>query len=155
MGNMKQFSDYFSKQGKKINVTDIHEQIKNVSKILFLSALDKHIISFKNTSIQHYIIGALDFLLTQDFKIKFLEFNVPFGSYYYHKNNGTDICFQEKETMFGKQIVFNHNNWKCIDGKRIMEEMINIQIEIAIKKQNGQKLDKLESVNTFQPIIWK
>ena len=141
--NLTQVSNYF---GEAFDARDIIAQIKSATKILFLAAFEKNIPQ-KHTRVQHHMMPVLDFIVTDEFKVKWLDYNNPGGSYPTH-------CFEETETKFGIKVSLS-DYWGCTQGKRMMEEMINIQIEIAIKKRNKQALDQLDSIKSFEVIVWE
>eukprot|EP01084_Bolivina_argentea_P069970 127268_1 len=143
--NMEQFADYY---GDIVDVKDIEKQIKSFSKIVFLSAMKDVEMPVTAKGVQHYLQPSLDFIVTEDFKVKYLDFNTIGGTAH------VPHCFDEIEGSMGKKAVMK-DIWQCSNAKRIEEEMVNIEIEIAIKKQNGETLDKLDSVKTFEVILWE
>eukprot|EP01084_Bolivina_argentea_P258414 435645_1 len=144
--NMTQFDSYLKTNSYDINVKKLINTIKNTAKIMFLSAKlnTETLVTLQARQIrkneQHYALTALDLLITNDKipQIKIMELNGrPRSSFI------PEICDNILET-----------NWQCKMGKMIQEEMIDIQIEIAIKKIIGEKIDKINSLKHLQPIIW-
>eukprot|EP01084_Bolivina_argentea_P043390 79945_1 len=145
--NLQQFMEYFEGKDDKINVRNIIEQIKNISGILIKASLDTYVAQI--TDIQHYNHIALDIMLTEDYQLKFLDFNSGPGTSWVPKQ-----CFKY-DIFDGWNNLNVLDIWQCKFAKRMMEEMIDIQIEIAIRKQNKQKIDQIDSINTFQVILWE
>eukprot|EP01084_Bolivina_argentea_P096293 173115_1 len=139
--NMKQFSEYFD-----VNMSNITQQIKDIAQILFLatqSVYDLGKLYMENE--QNYLFTALDLLVTNDFQVKVMEVNIRPASSWVPKN-----CYKN---YFGNHIF--DDGWKCRKAKRLMEEMVDIELEIAIKKLNGDNIDKLDSVKYYQTVVWK
>eukprot|EP01084_Bolivina_argentea_P317014 549582_1 len=142
--NMKQLNDYF----EMINVAKMIKDIQNIVKIMFLAAYDHDKFDKMNMdeTEQHYALMAVDLMITNDFKIKLLEINRTPASSWIPKS-----CFHFS-TYFGYKMM--EHNWACNVGKIIMEEIVNIEIEIAIKKINRYKVVELDSLNYLKPIIF-
>eukprot|EP01083_Nonionella_stella_P066877 176478_1 len=136
--NMKQFADYFD----AVNVTDIVDKIKNMLKILYLASFEEYNPSMKGIDGQHYMLMAVDLLLTEDLEIQLLEVNSKPGLFWIPRN-----CFVGETKI--KDI------WQCKLGKLMMEEIIDIELEIAVKKSNGNKIDKLDSLSAFHIVLWR
>eukprot|EP01084_Bolivina_argentea_P067353 122659_1 len=147
--NMKQFDEYFM---GNVNSKQIIDQIKNITKIVFLASYDKHesinrYNESKNDETQHYLFIGMDFIVTRDNQVKFLELQTAPGTTLIPK-----ICFEEN--VFG-QLKFTQNVWLCAYAKRVFEEMTDIQLEIAIKKRNKYKIDVIDSIREFDVILWE
>eukprot|EP01084_Bolivina_argentea_P096389 173307_1 len=136
--SMQQFNKYF---GQRIDIINVIQQIKNITNIIILASYDEYV-DYNNKNddeVQHYLPLVFDFLITTDNQLKFLELNLLPG-YFDVDTIGNGKCFHK---------------WQCVLGKRMMEEIIDIQIEIAIKKRNKHKIKSLDSVNTFDIVLWK
>eukprot|EP01083_Nonionella_stella_P163155 536192_1 len=140
---MDTLAEYF---GERFNVTDIERQMINAAKSIFNSVLDGLNAPWKQW--QHYAKPGLDFLVTDEFEVKFLDFN---------PHHGTPMinCYVRKKTELGTKVVFQRNYIQCVEDRKTMEEMVNIEIEIATKKAKRMKIDTLKSLNNFQTVIWE
>eukprot|EP01083_Nonionella_stella_P017239 48197_1 len=134
--NMKQLCEYLD-----IDLHDIINQIKEIAKIIFVSAkLPKNTpTSGADGHVQRYLLTALDLLLTDDFQLKVMELNRAVTSSFIPR-----MCNDIMET-----------SWQCKMGKMIQEEMIDIEIELAMKQRMGTKIHDLHSLKNFQLIIWE
>eukprot|EP01083_Nonionella_stella_P032677 89415_1 len=143
--SLQTLADYF---GERFDIEDVSRQIINAGKSIFGSVLDGYHAPWKH--LQHYARPALDLLVTDQFEIKFLDFNP-------HHGTTAANCYEEIKDIESNstKVVFKKNIWQCVESKRTMEEMVDIQIEIAMKKENNVKIDVLESQKTFRTVIWE
>eukprot|EP01083_Nonionella_stella_P017238 48195_1 len=132
--NMKQLCEYL-----EIDLNDIINKVQDIARILFLSA--KNMTDKKaDEHVQHYVLTALDLLLTDDFELKVMELNMHPASTFIPRTCITDMM---------------ETSWQCKMGKMIQEEMIDIEIELAIKQRMGTAIDALHSLRNLQLIIWE
>lgn len=93
---------------------------------------------------QHYELLAMDWLIDgNSLELKLMEVQ-----------NGPQSSFIPKDCNNKTDKVTKQRQWACKMGKAMIEESINIEIEIAMKKSFYQKITQIDSINYWTPVVW-